>query len=349
MFRPNTLFVLGAASSEDFGFPLGGDLKSKIAERFSFKNSNYGEPIFRDSDVAKIFYSLTVNEADPLTRQAARRVAEITNRGVGLARSIDHFLEMRKSEPGLSRFVKAVIAAIIHGYETKCPELRKDSLRKGHELNFDKKWHQQFAQMCFEDATEGMVPEALKRISVINFNYDRSFEQFIKIALARLYSLDWSTASELSKNLVVTHPYGSLRWPSKNGLNTEIEFGQEGISNFEIVGQGIRTFTEQQIDPETLGQLAAQVRNADVVVFLGFGYHKRNLEILEPNFGVHAREVYGTAYHVAKPARIKLELDLKRMFSRWSDGQCIDEAQINLDDMPCLEFFEEYGSALQQR
>lgn len=349
MFRADTLFVLGAASSHDFGFPLGDKLKQEIAERLAFTVDSFGRVKFQNSNAQSIYLNLTRHEIDPLTIEAALRVANITNKGVGLAKSIDHFLAMRESEPGLSRFVKAVIASIIHEYETKPFELRKDSLRQGHTLNFDKTWHQLFAQICFEDVTQEMLPVALKNISVVNFNYDRSFEQFVKIALARLYSLDWSTASELAKNLVVTHPYGLLRWPSQNGLNSEIEFGQEGISNFELVGEGIRTFTEQNIDPKTLAQLTGQVRNADVIVFLGFGYHKRNLEILEPSFGVHAREVYGTAHKVAKSARDKLKLDLRRMFGRWSNGECKEEAQINLDDMTCLEFLEEYGSALQQR
>jgi hypothetical protein len=94
MFKPDTLIVLGAAASKDFGFPLGSELKKAIADLLAVGETDYGEPKLYEHN-QHLFRSLQTQFPCQDVFLAARMIAG----GVGLTSSIDNFLEMRKDEP----------------------------------------------------------------------------------------------------------------------------------------------------------------------------------------------------------------------------------------------------------
>jgi hypothetical protein len=52
------------------------------------------------------------------------------------------------------------------------------------------------------------------------------------------------------------------------------------VDLLEIAHQ-INTFTEQQEDNEKLAIIRRTVQEAEVIVFLGFAFHERNMELLD--------------------------------------------------------------------
>lgn len=348
MFRPNTLLILGAASSKDFGFPLGDVLKGMIAKRLAVSLNEWNEPRFTE-DNHFIFQSLWADAVHGLGRGRSFAVARMISSGVGLASSIDNFLEMRKTEPGIAICAKTAIASIILDLEQRCDPLLPEKIREYSSVNFDGRWHQQFAQICFEDVTSDTLADALSRVSVISFNYDRTFEQFVRVAMMQLYSLDWQKVSELSQHLRVTHPYGSLSPLPLSGRRPELEFGQDRITNFLPLAQQIKTFTEQVTEEDTLKTIENQVQNAETIVFLGFGFHKQNLDILEPDSNTTPKSVYGTAIGVAKTAQSILTTQLEKRFGLRDGGQVRQTATVRLETMDCSKLLEEYRLALQDK
>ncbi len=349
MFKPNTLFVLGAASSESFGFPLGGALKGMIADRLRYTTDDFGHARYPSAETATLFRALAQDTTNSLSEGDVRRVAGIITRGVGLASSIDNFLEMRKTEPGLAICAKAAIASIIFEKEQKCASLKTENIKRNRSVSFDGLWHQQFAQICFEDVTIQNLPEALSRVSAVSFNYDRSFEQFVRIAIAQLYSLEWNEATEFANNLIVTHPYGSLAQLPGSNSRFELEFGQDGEPHILGLAQQIKTFTEQVTEEKTLETILKQVQSADTIIFLGFGYHKQNVTLLDPNQTHIEKQVYGTAIGIANTARDVLKGRLEVVFGKKPEGKTSVTARVKLENLNCNQLLEEYRIALQDK
>ena len=71
-------------------------------------------------------------------------------------------------------------------------------------------WLGPFMQMLTENVTVDQLAEAIGRVAVITFNYDRTFEHFLKHALWTYYRLTEAEAEKFARSLVVHHPYGSL-------------------------------------------------------------------------------------------------------------------------------------------
>ncbi|MBV1691019.1 hypothetical protein KRR38_25905 [Novosphingobium sp. G106] len=98
--------------------------------------------------------------------------------------------------------------------------------------------------------------------------------------------------------------------------------------------QQIKTFTEE---PES-GH-GARVRSvmaaADVIVFLGFQFHRQNMEILFPRGQQPAKRIYGTTFGMSPRACARLEKSMKdggNVF-RFADMRCPDYLQANYEEI----------------
>ena len=337
MFLPNTLFVLGAASSVDFRFPLGVDLKKQIAARLAITQSDWGD-VKLGNEFLQIIDSIRGLPEFNNDSKRVLKVARIISSGVGLCSSIDNFLEMRKEEVGLSACAKIAISSIIAEAERNCVDLQWTGRGNDRLPDFDGKWHQQFAQICFEGAVLSDLPGALSRISVISFNYDRTFEQFVRIAISRLYSLNAQEAIKISNHLSVMHPYGSLS-PLPGDSGSAVEFGQEvNPLYYQSMASQIKTFTERVAEGGVLSEIEQKVQRADRIIFLGFGYHRQNIEILKPKIQNASKLILGTAKGVAPAAQESIRQQLLSSMGAVS---------VKLEDKDCNKFLEEYSLALR--
>ncbi len=68
----------------------------------------------------------------------------------------------------------------------------------------------------------------------------------------------------------------------------------------------IRTFTERVEDEASVADMHRLVEEARVIVFLGFGFNKTNLDLLEAKNPTNPKRVYGTAHGISEGDRGQL-------------------------------------------
>ena len=345
MFKPNTLIVLGAASSLDFGFPLGQKLKGQLASLLDVEFDDWGSPKQRTGAQHKLFRVL-LNGADQATTASIYQAADIIKNGVGLTASIDSFLEMRQDSQSVSYVAKAAIFQLIAEHECQSRSLKPFTRRSENQgaPNFDNTWLQQFAQICFTATPKDKIEESLRRVSIVSFNYDRCFAQFLRIAISLLYSIEFHQASELANSLVISHPYGSLGPLTKHSSDS-FEFGDDDFQDAAAKSSRIRTYTEGVIEKDVLSLIKLQVSAAERIVFLGFGYHGQNIDILrcDPSLTNIKKQIIGTSIGIADAARKDLELKLRIALQGTGKGAYPD---ILFEPKDCRQLLEEYRHSL---
>lgn len=343
MFRANTVFILGAGSSFDFGFPLGADLKSEVAATLSHKRDTLGNLKISESG-SRILSS--VLQAKQLTEQEVLKAAEMIRGGVCLTSSIDHFLWLHSGNVAVSACAKAAIAHLIYEKENSCSKLRhlkRDEQRKTNE--FDKTWAQPFCEICFEGVAAAELEEALSRVKFINFNYDRCVERLMMLAIQALYALPASDAFALANSVDVIHPYGSL-----GSLDGNASFGQGGKRDPFELSSGLKTFSERLEDEGLVDKIKTTVADAETLVFMGFGYHKQNIEMLVPMTNSKRKRVIGTAKNVAAEAqqvlKLKLESGFALNFGPTNRVSVSPEARVSFMDCDCATLLYEHRLGL---
>ena len=160
LFRPNTVFVIGAAASFD-GFPLGTDLKSVVARalQVNWQGRTQGGWQATDFHIYEAIRRSISDQSDHNTLYVAGR--QIMN-GVAFSSSIDNFLHLRRENPLIVKCGKAAIAKIILECENNCNSLKIATYGKTmNTRQFDKTWHQIFAEICFEGVEPVQLDDAL--------------------------------------------------------------------------------------------------------------------------------------------------------------------------------------------
>jgi hypothetical protein len=359
MFKKNTLLILGAGASHDLHFPLGRQFKEDIADLTSYQriktNDGYGfkvemqQPSNPEFDRLVRAYVLKKNltgSGPTISDDEIVRAMQMISGGVGFAPSIDVFLKMRSKENAIVLCSKAAIAALI----LKCEQRALPQLVPSDNLNWrpslEKTWYQAFCEICFSDTEcQDQISEALSRISIVSFNYDRCIEQLVRSAIERLYSIPRSMAGELTGKMNVLHPYGFLG-------PLPLEAGDGGVAfgaNFDAIDanqlfDGIKTFNEQS---DIRIEIQEEVAKSEQIVFLGFGFHKPNLDLLKRagtgTFGT--RRVYGTAKNFADSTIATMMPLLESGFSTLTAGG-FRPAHVSLKNFDCTMLLDEYRSEL---
>jgi hypothetical protein len=154
MIEKGTIFVLGAGASMPYGYPSGAELLDVLVEK----------------NIANVFYSGYVADKFKRTLKYA------------YPSSIDYFLMQYKDNQPFIEYGKASIISYFLQKEhmdnsTKIGGIEELSLpRNIYNTNEKKKWYGHF----FNSVLIGKNFEDLLKnnITIINFNYDRSFECF---------------------------------------------------------------------------------------------------------------------------------------------------------------------------
>ncbi len=131
----------------------------------------------------------------------------------------------------------------------------------------------------------------------ITFNYDRRIEHFLVHAVTNYYGIPFDEVSALVNQVVISHPYGVaglLPWQVQTQGVRAVPFGQVENADFLEIARQINTFTEQQGDNQKLTAIRQTVQEAEVIVFLKFAFHERNMELLNPGNIYRAKKIYLT-------------------------------------------------------
>lgn len=296
MIADETVLILGAGASFDYGYPLGRDLLMSVCKALSEEGAlhrllrnNCGFPW----DTIKRF--------------------ETDLRECNL-QSIDAFLELRGKE--FERIGKAAIAGILIP-----KEIRANLSRTG--------WYEYLHSRIIgrkEDFERN-------KLTVVTFNYDRSFEAALFIALQKSYNLTDTEAATYVKVIPVIHVHGQLGglpFLSENGRPYDPEV-DANVINLSI--QGIKIVHEGEENTPEFQLAKEKISNAKLVYCLGFGYHPDNVKRLGLSETLQGagKQVYLSTYGFTHRQANK------RLLQIFPNGRTSD-VQMENGDLPILEY-----------
>ena len=311
MITKPTVFILGAGASYGFGYPLGSRLKEIIIENFDPDTSG---------KVIELFKGLGFSgEQISFFRNQLRLSPSL---------SIDSFLEHRgEEEKDLGKL--AIAYALI-------------PLEKADILFSTSSWYNTF----FNKIKPTFTDFERNRISFITFNYDRSLEHFLMTALVnQLNETEQRVAEKLTK-IPIIHLYGKLGklpWETVKMDDYSRDYNPLVLPHLlRRSSKSLKIIHDQVLpDNEDFRQARKLLSNARKIYFLGFGYHKDNLERLRiksltsSTTGITSTTTTPTVSRIIEGTSFKLPQDLKESIPK------IYKIRFPNHDWDINEFFEQ--------
>lgn len=242
--KRKTVLILGAGASSHLRFPLGDGLREKIFDVLLEPNSN---PIGR----------LLLQAGYDGNRLMKFRQQFLVSGSM----SVDAFIQ---EWPDWEREGKATIAAFLLQAET-------DSLHLMYETP---EWYRTVSHAIKDH--DSLWSDHL---SIITFNYDRSLEHYLRTALPAARNVESSILEERIQRLEILHFYGDLGSIWKQRVDG-IEYGVHDHTHIEPAAESIHLIGRSDKAKEASSRAMELWRGAQLVVFLGFGYHDENLKRL---------------------------------------------------------------------
>ncbi len=306
MITKNTVFILGAGASSTYGFPTGNDLTSTITANL--------RPLKRNQKRLGIDWLIFLQSEFGIPEQEIHAFQSQLN----LSKiSVDAFLEYRPEFLNVGKLAIA-LALISAEHENKLFNAKRnwlDYLRLKLDAPFN-----EFGN---------------NKISFINFNYDRSLEQYLFTVLRNTYGKSDDECSEQINKIPILHVHGrigALPWQK----------GKARLYDNQITTESVRLASDQIIVMSE-GQKTSPVfqrafnllsdAHENRIYFLGFGYHDLNLERLRINEIEKKAKVkpfaYGTSYGLPRSDHVRIS-------GKWG----ISFPATDVSDV--LEFLHEY-------
>lgn len=288
MIKKNTVFVLGAGASAPYGFPCGDGLVKKILEGLS-------SPATQQQWFASLVSAGTLSDH-------AVRTFEDRLRGAG--RPIDQFLQ---DHPKYKKIGKLAIARVLMPCED---DLMLEHDRPGPKYN---KGGQLWYWHCFEQmrrsrsrtSTSGGCQLESNNLSVITFNFDRSFErQLFRFAQENCVpDRSRTDAARVAQRIPVYHIHGQLGAPDWLEESNSVTAGNPraygealGDESLRQCAKQILILNEEVITGPAIEGARGALKEAKTVCFLGFSYERSNLHTLFPEVLRGKDLVLGTAF-----------------------------------------------------
>lgn len=343
------VLVLGAGASREVNLPVGADLKARIAEHLDIRFENGYR---QDSGDERITYALKAIAAAADGGwgdiNALLNVCWRIRDAMPQAISIDNFIDSHRGDPRIALCGKlAIVRCILEAEAGSTLTIDRSNIyNKMDFAGVAGTWYNAFFQLLTENCDIDQLAQRMATVAVISFNYDRCFEHYLYHGLQNYYGISPPEAAELVGSLEIHHPYGivgPLPWMSPRG---GIEFGSDPSHQQlkQLAGQ-LRTFVEGT-DPTTsdIDTIRATVASARRIAFLGFAFHRLNVDLLFPGLpaGTPAQteSVFATAISLSQSecASIASELAIKALYPR-------DRVFVR-NDLTCTKLFGEFRRSL---
>jgi hypothetical protein len=284
MFTQPIAFVIGAGASAEYGMPTGAALVRKIASIVKFNSTRRDNPelITLFLDRIKVF------------ELAGQELSNFIQSGVP---SIDDALTWFSSRPEIIELGKAAIASEILKAEAASPLYTKHP-DPTFVANLGGTWMPHFLSMVMTGHRDEDAETAFNNVSIINFNYDRTIEHFLYAALEVTFGLSESRAKRIVDGLNMFRPYGKvgpLPWQDKSGL----AFGEGAAGvGLRAASKNILTFSEGVTDI-VRQQIQLALERSRTTIFLRFGFHTQNMNLLRVRSAQAWRRAYATLHGIA--------------------------------------------------
>jgi hypothetical protein len=294
-----TVFVLGAAANKELDplnpMPIGSELASKIRLHLNAELNNLNSI---ESGPISNALSRSINGFSGDHIEAMRRIES----GITFKESIDEFIDEWRDSPYVEQIAKLAIAIEILNAERtmNLGAAGHDSLAISSALHVIREsWLGLVLRLCNPHARRRDAAEVLDGIAFVTFNYDRCLEYTLFRYFNHSQGMPASDAAMAVKRIPILHAYGSLgELPILSGQG--VEFGAP-LDHASAAAASIRTFTEE-VESEHAEKLQSVVFDSDRLIFIGFGFHRRNLELLIPTGCNPKTTVWGTVISMRGPA-----------------------------------------------
>lgn len=309
MIRTKTVFVVGAGASAEFNFPVGGQLLTGIREALNFTFDISQEPKTGDRG---LFKALKMAVADRDTGKAdIERLNRLIRAGHRMRTSavggdsIDNVIDQMDDDIDAPTVGKLAIAYSILRAEAGSTLANSHQGQAPSLETLEDTWLFHMLRMLRTDVRRSAVDRIFEDVTVITFNYDRTIEHFLPLALSSAYNMPIEDAQEITKTLSVYHPYGlvgRLPWMVGNGPEG-VSYGVLPLDRLGAIASEIRTFGERIDDEDRqLKQLRSAMDEAIHVVFLGFGFHRQNMRLLTSGTNANSKRIFATIHKMPVPA-----------------------------------------------
>jgi len=267
MILKPTVLVLGAGASAPYGFPCGRKLLLDICKALSSPSSSLSKKLIEYG-----FHWQDIVEF--------QKGLDLSNQP-----SVDAFLEKRP------QFVEVGKAAIV------CSLIPYEQPQKFHGRG----------EMNWYEYLFGQIDAKLDKLSIITFNYDRSLEYFLSLSLKHTYDINGEQTSVLLKSIQIVHVYGQL---SKLTISTSDGRPYSPDLDKEVFHNSATAIKILHEDKETSSEFERArklISKADILCFLGFGYHPTNVRRLRIENFFQGKKILGSAYKLSIDERRRIQ------------------------------------------
>jgi hypothetical protein len=348
MFNKQTLIVVGAGASEEVNLPTGNELKKNIASILDIRFDHYNQ--VSGNYVVCNAIREAVMRANPNDRDinphlhAAWRIRDAMPQAI----SIDHFIDAHQDDKKLELCGKlAIVQSILEAERKSALFINNNNIY--NKLDFkklDETWLNSFMKLLAENCRVNELNDRLSSITMIIFNYDRCVEHFLYHSLQNYYGIDARHAASLVKCIKIYHPYGTVGTLPWYGGAQVVAFGAESNSKQLVdLASQIKTFTEGT-DPESsdITEIRDRMVESHIVLFLGFAFHRLNLELIKPPSHKHSNpeevRYFATAKGISTSDCSSIVTDLIKI------GAAKREMIEIRNDLRCGQLFQEYWRSL---
>lgn len=341
-----SVIVIGAGASHEAGLPVGEGLKNDISKLLKLEVSNNNlEHWMRDKTID---HSLSILESNGLHINSLHQACEHISEAMHQVISIDNFIESQKGHDLIEKCSKLGIVRSILIAERQSllyVNLNNKGNRPTYE-GFKDTWFNAFWLHMTESCQASELKNRFSNLTLIVFNYDRCIEQFLYYSFKNVYGLNNEDAAEVVNSIKIYHPYGvvgNLPWQSKEDV---IAYGEEPDPYILIkLANKVKTFTEGN-DPDSseILEIKNSMLKANHVLFLGFAFHKINMQLLMPNNTENKSPenkcYFATATGISDSDTDEVKKEIRLLSKR-------KNTVINLrNDLKCYDIFQEYKRSL---
>jgi len=265
MIQRKTTLILGAGGSFPYEFPLGEALKQNIVHQILYPHSDQRVHL-RKNLLGQGFKQDQLQDFAMRLRRSSYM-------------SVDAFLEEWTDDVALG---KIAIAANLIDREME------DNLLGPNENG---RWYHYLLNLL------GNREEFLSnQLSIITFNYDRSFEYFLYFTLKSRFNLPESKIIEYVNSIPVIHVHGQLGAPlfldSKGrGYENTLNYGV-----LETYSKSINIIHEDLSETASFQEARKVISQSEILIFIGFGYHQKNIERLKLKEHFKGEKVFCTFF-----------------------------------------------------
>jgi hypothetical protein len=243
MIEKPTVVILGAGASTPYGFPTGPTLKNLICHPGTINSLSEMAPDL----------GFTQPELDQLIDRLKK----------GSASSIDAFLEKR---PHLIRVGKCAIARSLIEFEHESKLLSPEAPAND--------WYAFFSALLLSKGPDRL---AENNLTIVTFNYDRSFEYRLSLMISADFECTLEQATKYLEQLRLIHCHGTLGSLDKSHKNFRAYSPDCTATTIKTAAESIQIIHEADSNADTFKRAVAALGSAERVYFLGFGYHPINM------------------------------------------------------------------------